>query len=64
MTTMIENQLNVRPLAPSRLTRVDGQMIARILGMSWEEVQTGAGVLSPAAPSSIDIGSQSRNNNS
>lgn len=64
MTTMIENQVNVRPLAPSRLARVDGQTIARILGMSWEEVQTGAGILSPAAASSIDISSQSRNNNS
>ncbi|MCX6595030.1 MAG: hypothetical protein NTV70_01520 [Acidobacteria bacterium] len=61
---MIENQVTGRRLAPSRLTRVDGQTIARILGMSWEEVQVGAGILAPAAPPSIDISSQSRNNNS
>ena len=64
MTTMIETQTNTRPLAPSRLKRVDGQTMARILGMSWEEVQAGAGIFSANGPAPIDISSQSRNNNS
>ncbi|MCX6594022.1 MAG: hypothetical protein NTZ56_21120 [Acidobacteria bacterium] len=61
---MIENQTNIRPLGPTRLTRVDGQTMARILGMSWEDVQAGAGIFSTAGQTPIDIGSQSRNNNS
>ena len=61
---MMENQVTAPPVKASRLTRVDGALMARILGMSWEEVQLGAGILPAPRTSSIDIGSQSRNNNS